>query len=416
MKYKLKEYVLYDLANWQNGLAFRDINFSDAGKPVIKINELKNGITSQTKFTKDNFEEKYYLTKGDMLFSWSGSPETSIDIFQYSLADGWLNQHIFKVTPSKNIDFHFLYFLLKYLKPEFIRIAKNRQTTGLGHVTVSDLKEIIVNIPASLEEQKTIVAFLKILDTQIRLFENINFNLEQIIQTIFKSWFIDFDGQTEFVDSELGKIPKGWIIQKISDLQMNKPNAISMGPFGSNIKSSNFVSSGIPVIQGKNLKEGIVQDFDIFPFLTEEKANQLKASSATTWDIVFTHRGTLGQVAIIPKSSTFTNYIISQSQMKLSCEIQIIHPLYVFLFFLSSVGQERLLSHTSSTGVPAISQPLTSLKEIKLIIPPKKVESDFLSVALPIFEKICQLKKQINYLSKINSSLLPKLMSGELVN
>ena len=80
-----KSCTLYSLANWQNGLAFKNITFSNSGLPIIKIAELKNGITDQTKFTQDKFDKNVFLTKGDMLFSWSGNPETSIDTFIYNL-------------------------------------------------------------------------------------------------------------------------------------------------------------------------------------------------------------------------------------------------------------------------------------------------------------------------------------------
>ena len=60
---KWKECILYDLANWKNGLAFKNINFSDKGKPVIKIAELKNGITEQTKYTDGDYGEEVYLKK-----------------------------------------------------------------------------------------------------------------------------------------------------------------------------------------------------------------------------------------------------------------------------------------------------------------------------------------------------------------
>ena len=83
-----KEYALYDLANWKNGLAFNKINFSEDGYPIIKIAELKNGITSQTNFTKNKYSEEVYLEKGDLIFSWSGNPETSIDAYLYDLPEG----------------------------------------------------------------------------------------------------------------------------------------------------------------------------------------------------------------------------------------------------------------------------------------------------------------------------------------
>jgi len=175
MKSEWQEMSLYDLATWKNGLAFRDIDFAPVGKPVIKIAELKNGITSQTRYTEQSFDSSVAITNGDMLFSWSGNPETSIDVFWYRLADGWLNQHIFKVT-EKGINRYFLYYLLKSLKQQFTAIAANKQTTGLGHVTVSDLRRMRVSIP-SIPEQEAIVSVLKSLDERIDVNCAINHNL-----------------------------------------------------------------------------------------------------------------------------------------------------------------------------------------------------------------------------------------------
>ncbi|MBI5416465.1 restriction endonuclease subunit S, partial [Candidatus Poribacteria bacterium] len=192
-----EEYILFDLAKWKNGLAFKNINFSEKGIPVIKISELKYGITSQTQFTEQTFDIEYFLNKGDLLLSWSGSPETSIDTFWYSLPEGWLNQHIFKITIGKAVEKIFFYYLLKYLKPTFIEIARNKQTTGLGHVTIQDLKNIKVKIPELLQ-QKEIVKTLFALDNKIELNNQMNKTLEAIGQTLFKRWFVDF----EFPDEE----------------------------------------------------------------------------------------------------------------------------------------------------------------------------------------------------------------------
>ena len=171
-----KQLPLYDLAEWKNGLAFRKIDFSNKGKPVIKIAELKNGITGQTQFTNGNYGEAVSLTRGDMVFSWSGNPETSIDVFWYDLPDGWLNQHIFKVTPSECVDKKYLYYLLKSLKPTFTAIASNKQTTGFGHVTIKDLKELIIDLPTR-STQEAISNYLYALDSKIHLNEQLNDNL-----------------------------------------------------------------------------------------------------------------------------------------------------------------------------------------------------------------------------------------------
>lgn len=136
-----KAISVYNLADYINGAAFKKNEYSDTGLPIIKIAELKNGITDSTQHccvTKDN---KYYIDDKDILFSWSGNPDTSIDTFIWSMGRAILNQHTFRVV-SKYDAHAFNFFLLKYLKPQFTHIASNKQTTGLGHVTVADLKRL----------------------------------------------------------------------------------------------------------------------------------------------------------------------------------------------------------------------------------------------------------------------------------
>ena len=141
---------LYDCAEYINGSAFRNEHFSldRSGLPVIKIAELKDGVTEQTKFTEATLDTKYRITSGDILFSWSGSPDTSIDTFIWVGTDGWLNQHIFKISFKRPEDKYFVYYLLRHFKPEFIEIARNKQTTGLGHVTAQDLKRLKTVFPS----------------------------------------------------------------------------------------------------------------------------------------------------------------------------------------------------------------------------------------------------------------------------
>lgn len=140
-------YSLYDLAEYINGTSFKKHEMSEnTGVPIIKIAELKQGISNTTKYCVSNKDEKYYLINGDILFSWSGNPETSIDTFIWYRGDGVLNQHTFKVVSTKYGN-EFMYLVLKHFKPIFTQIASNKQTTGLGHVTVSDLKRLKIALP-----------------------------------------------------------------------------------------------------------------------------------------------------------------------------------------------------------------------------------------------------------------------------
>ena len=144
---------VYDVANFINGAKFKMSHFSTDPEalPVVKITELKNGISGRTKFTNHVIGSKYRIKNGDVMFSFSGDPFTSIDVFVWGGGHGWLNQHISRVCFYSNDDRSFVYYLLKWLKPVFATMAKSKQTTGLGHVTVMDMKKLYVINPGNAE-------------------------------------------------------------------------------------------------------------------------------------------------------------------------------------------------------------------------------------------------------------------------
>jgi type I restriction enzyme S subunit len=140
---------LYESAEFINGAAFKSEDFCDPiqGLPIVKIAELKDGISAQTKFSDRVMDPKQLIDTGELLYSWSGSPDTSLDAFLWTKGRGLLNQHIFKVVTPTIAEKRFVYYLLKFLRPTLVEIARNKQTTGLGHVTVADMKRLYVCSP-----------------------------------------------------------------------------------------------------------------------------------------------------------------------------------------------------------------------------------------------------------------------------
>nr|ART37327.1 E283 [uncultured bacterium] len=140
---------LYDTAQWVNGAAFKSEDFCATGDglPVIKIAELKDGIGAQTKWCKRAAGPNQIIDTGDLLYSWSGSPDTSLEAFLWSGGRGLLNQHIFKVIAPTTVEKRFVYYLLQYLRPVLVETARNKQTTGLGHVTIADMKRLLACMP-----------------------------------------------------------------------------------------------------------------------------------------------------------------------------------------------------------------------------------------------------------------------------
>lgn len=130
-----------DIADYINGYAFKPTDWGTVGKPIIKIKEMGAGVTSDTpRNTGESIPEKYNVSAGDILFSWSATLAAMI----WDEEDGLLNQHLFKVVPHMGIPREFvLQSILKALD-EFSNL-----TTGstMKHIQRGKLKEVKVNVP-----------------------------------------------------------------------------------------------------------------------------------------------------------------------------------------------------------------------------------------------------------------------------
>ncbi len=178
-----------------------------------------------------------------------------------------------------------------------------------------------------------------------------------------------------------------WKEVKIDDLKAPVKGSIAMGPFGSRIKAENFMPKGIPVIKGGNLNGDFILE-NRFSYLTKEKADELSSANAFRRDIVITHRGTIGQVGIIPENSDYERYVVSQSQLKVTLDETKTNPYFVYYFLRSPLGQNRLLQNASQVGVPAIAQASTSVKAILIPHPEKYIQDNVVEVLLNLDHKI----------------------------
>ena len=151
---------------------------------------------------------------------------------------------------------------------------------------------------------------------------------------------------------------------------------VAMGPFGSNIKTDCFVDRGVPVLNGDNIS-GYLLSEQSFRYVEEEKASQLKNSIAVSGDIVITHRGTLGQVALVPDKTKFDRYVISQSQFLLTCNQCALLPEYVLFYFHTDAGCRKLLANDNTTGVPSIAKPTSYIKALHIPIPPIELQQNW---------------------------------------
>ena len=131
-------------------------------------------------------------------------------------------------------------------------------------------------------------------------------------------------------------------------------------------------------------------------------------------DIIFTHAGNIGQVALIPDECDYPKYVLSQRQFYLRCDKEKVLPEYVTLFFHSAEGQHELLSYANQTGVPSIAQPASNLKKITLPVPPIQIQEEWAVLVRPLISLYQQNRLESRVLATIRETLLPKLMSGEV--
>ena len=391
---------LYDLATWKNGAAFKGVKVSPSGKPIIKIAELNNGISESTICTDEQFSEDILLHKGDLVFAWSGNPETSIDIFRYNLTDGWLNQHIFKITVNeKVVDRDFFFYLMKYIKPNFKIIASNKQTTGLGHVTIADLKAITVTIP-NHNLQRHIAEILKSLDDKIELNNRINHNLEEQAQALFKSWFVDFEPfkQGQFVNTEMGLIPKDWSIVPFFDIVR--------------LCSGGTPKTDQPDYWGGNIPFFTPKDVSSSPFclktekyITKTGLDHCNSHLYEPFTTFITARGTVGKLCMAgyPMAMNQTNYAI--------CSINI-DPILAFLF------SKQIVNNLKNKANGAVFDAITTrdFEGERVIMAPDSILSEFSSTIRPLYNQILENEKQSFALSKTRELVLPALMTGQTIN
>ena len=141
-----------NVAEYINGRAFKPEEWEQTGLPIIRIQNL-NDPNAYYNYTRNEYEEKYLIKKGDLLFAWAASLGTYI----WKGEDAWLNQHIFKVVPYPFMDKKYLYYAFHAMIAEFYRKSHG---SGMIHITRKQFEEITLWLPP-LTEQHRIVHYLQ---------------------------------------------------------------------------------------------------------------------------------------------------------------------------------------------------------------------------------------------------------------
>lgn len=194
-----------------------------------------------------------------------------------------------------------------------------------------------------------------------------------------------------------------WPIVRLLTLAADIKGAIVGGPFGSDLVSRDYVSSGVPVVRGGNLPNNAKFSYNDIVFVSERKADSLRLNCASPGDIVFTQRGTLGQVGLIPKNSPFPRFLISQSQMKMTVDIAKADPLYLYYYFRLPSTISYIQIYALQAGVPHIN--LGILRKFEVINPPLHVQQKIVAILSAYDELIEKNQRRIALLEKMSEEI-----------
>jgi type I restriction enzyme S subunit len=169
-----------------------------------------------------------------------------------------------------------------------------------------------------------------------------------------------------------------WPRVKVEAIKSPSRHSLVGGPFGSELTGKDYVDEGVPVIRGVNLPEDRLFLDDDFVFVRAEKADQLISNAAYPGDVVFTQRGTLGQVGIIPEDARYPRYLISQSQMKLTVDSEKASAKFIYYCFRHPETVQTIKNRALSSGVPHIN--LGILRDFEIPLPPPSVQHEIVQV------------------------------------
>lgn len=285
----------------------------------------------------------------------------------------------------------FLYYILK--NPLTKQDVRDNYGSGsaIPRIVLKDFRRMPVSYPA-LPEQRAIAAILSCLDDKIELNNKVNANLEAQAQAIFKSWFVDFEPfqNGEFVDSELGRIPKGWQVGKLSDIA-----EITMGqsPKG---ESYNENGEGIVFYQGRG---EFSNRFPVTRLYTTEPKRMAKKN-----DILMSVRAPVGDVNIAKEDCCIGRGLAAIRSNSNNSS---------FLLYLM-LNMKAKLDTYNGEGTVFGSINKKDLHGMKIVIPQTEAINDYDNIVQSVDKKIFMLCQQNQVLVALRDTLLPKLMSGEI--
>ena len=140
-----------------------------------------------------------------------------------------------------------------------------------------------------------------------------------------------------------------WTVRSIAECAADEPYSTQIGPFGKALMAKEYRVSGVPVLRGVNLNQGRFYD-DKFVFIDEGAADRLEKFESFPGDVLLVHKGTLGNIGLMPQRRKYDRYIMGNSMMRVRCDTGKLLPEYLYYWLSSADGQHYLFRACPKIG------------------------------------------------------------------
>ena len=373
------------------------INSTEKKKPVAQdrftylgLEHLDSGSLKVTRFGSEvaPIGEKLVMHKGDVLFGKRRAYQKKVAIAPF---DGIFSAHGMVLRPREAVidkNFFPLFISSDYFLDAAISISVGSLSPTINW---RDLKDLEFELP-DLDSQRKLAAILWSINDTIEAYKKLISATDELV----KSQFIEMFGNSEKSSDQWLEIT---VRDAIKDGYIARPLDGNHGE--KHPKGDDYVTEGVPFIMAQDLKDKKV-DFEHCHFITEDQAKTLKKGWAKSGDVLLTHKGTIGRVAIV-QPSQYENILLTPQITYYRC-LKGIDNEYLAAFFTTDFFTQQLQSMI--TGTTRASVTITQQEGLKLIIPSMDKQKRFVSFVYQSDKSKFELERALSELAATYKSII----------
>lgn len=317
----------------------------------------------------------------------------------------WAIDTTYYVEKKQNFNPKWLFFLLNILK-------LNRLSEGaVPGLNRNDVYQIYIPIP-SIEEQHKIAKILSTVDNAIEKTDAIIKETQQLKKGLMQMLFAEGIGHTRFKETKIGRIPEEWKVKTFGTLiDEGVISKIQDGNHGEkHPKSSDYVNEGIPFILANNIVNGNLDLINCY-FIRKEQADKLRIGFSYTNDVLLTHKGSVGNVAIVPPTNDYVMLTPQVTLYRISDENKLLR--YFLKYYFENPSFQSTLKRLSMQSTRAYIG-ITAQKKLHIVLPQKSEQDKIINIIKSLDDKINNESETKLSLNALKKGLMQVLLTGKV--